>query len=432
MPDNIDFKSLIDKQLLEEIEASKKFIDIIDVDDLEVWTESGFIKIESIGKTVLYEVYTLKLDNGLELEGADNHIVMTLRGPVYMKNLIVGYDVVLTKNGKNVVDSITHSSRKEHMYDLQLASNIKRYTLKNNKEDRYSILSSNIKCTKYASNILKDDKILVNDDYKVIDSIYETENEVILEIDLNNHTYYTNDILSHNTLFLTQLTSDFIKGGKSILYITLEMSEFEINKRIDANLLRVPIADFIPENRDRLAEKFIDVTNAIPDLGKLKTVEYPSSSCSVNTIKSLLKQLEREESFIPDVIMVDQINTMADIENSPSTYLKIKNIVEGLKAISMESDVVIISASQANRETIKQKEDIDMTNIAESMTIAQIADVIIGLKSIEKTEAELSNNEDARFTGLVRCNVIKSRQSGTNHIPFTVELDFRYMEIRDK
>jgi len=62
---------------------------------------------------------------------------------------------------------------------------------------------------------------------KIIYKIIKIENNKIT-IDLNNHLYYTNDILSHNTLFLTAIASKGIQAKKNVLYFSFEMPETQI------------------------------------------------------------------------------------------------------------------------------------------------------------------------------------------------------------
>ena len=55
--------------------SSKKFIQIIDVNDWEVQTDNGFEPIKSFGETIPYVVFHLKTKNGYSLDCADTHIL---------------------------------------------------------------------------------------------------------------------------------------------------------------------------------------------------------------------------------------------------------------------------------------------------------------------------------------------------------------------
>lgn len=52
------------------------------------------------------------------------------------------------------------------------------------------------------------------------------------------------------SLFLCHLTSSYLNQGKNVLYITLELAEEEVAKRIDANLLNITFDDLMVLPRD--------------------------------------------------------------------------------------------------------------------------------------------------------------------------------------
>jgi KaiC/GvpD/RAD55 family RecA-like ATPase len=47
------------------------------------------------------------------------------------------------------------------------------------------------------------------------------------------------------SLFLCHLASSYLNMGKNVLYITLELAEEEVSKRIDANLLNITFDDLM-------------------------------------------------------------------------------------------------------------------------------------------------------------------------------------------
>ena len=55
--------------------VERKFIDSIDLSDLEIETDSGWQPISAIHKTVEYTVWHLETESGLSLDCADTHIV---------------------------------------------------------------------------------------------------------------------------------------------------------------------------------------------------------------------------------------------------------------------------------------------------------------------------------------------------------------------
>ena len=139
-----------------------KFIESKSVSDYEVLTDTGFVDIKYLHKTIKYEEYEVVLDTNETLICADTHIVFNEdHQEVFVKDLQLG-DGILTKDGKGKVIEIKDLQIEDNMYDLELS---------------------------YGSK----------------------------------ERYYTNGILSHNTSYLRYLTKFITK--KEILFIPPSMAE---------------------------------------------------------------------------------------------------------------------------------------------------------------------------------------------------------------
>jgi hypothetical protein len=107
--------------------VERKFIDQVKIDDWEVLTDTGWSPIESVSKTVEYQIYILELASGKHLECADTHIVFDDQyNEVFVKDLIHG-QMIITSDGPEKVVSVTKTSEYENMYDLSVASTNHRY-----------------------------------------------------------------------------------------------------------------------------------------------------------------------------------------------------------------------------------------------------------------------------------------------------------------
>lgn len=94
-----------------------KFIDKVDIDDLEVLTPDGWQSFDGIYKTVPYQIYKITLENDLYIECADDHILMNDDIQIFAKNLTIN-DYIDTIDGKKRIKSIIKTSKYENMYDL--------------------------------------------------------------------------------------------------------------------------------------------------------------------------------------------------------------------------------------------------------------------------------------------------------------------------
>jgi len=104
-----------------------KFTDIVQNDDFEVFTNTGWQKFRGIGRTVPYEKYEIRTVNH-KLICADDHLLFdgTTNKVKYAKNIKEG-DLLITKKGTDKVLSVTKLSGKKPMYDLLDVENGKRY-----------------------------------------------------------------------------------------------------------------------------------------------------------------------------------------------------------------------------------------------------------------------------------------------------------------
>ena len=122
-------------------QITRKFIDTVDIKNLEIETDSGWKPITKIVKTVPYTVWTLVTKSGLVLNCADTHIIYDENyNEIFVKD-VKPLSFIQTKDGLDQVQSITKHKFAESMYDLTV----------NSDEHRY-----------YTNNILSHNTVIVN------------------------------------------------------------------------------------------------------------------------------------------------------------------------------------------------------------------------------------------------------------------------------
>lgn len=91
-------------------------------DKWEILTDDGFKPLKSLFETIPYQMYRIKLCNGMTLECADEHILIKPNGEeVFARDLKLG-DTLSTVDGNYYVSGITNLKRKEVCYDLEVNS----------------------------------------------------------------------------------------------------------------------------------------------------------------------------------------------------------------------------------------------------------------------------------------------------------------------
>ena len=218
------------------------------------------------------------------------------------------------------------------------------------------------------------------------------------------------------TLVKTHLASQYIKQGKDVLYITMEMSEERIAERIDANLMDIDIGDLHVLPKDKFQQKLDNM-----NVGRLVIKEYPTAGAHVGNFRALIRELQIKKGFTPQVIILDYLNICSSSRvkwaANMNTYIYIKSIAEEVRGLAVECNVPIITSSQLNREGYSSS-DPDLSNTSESFGLPATADLMLAI--IAKDDGTGVNNQilfkqlknrysDISINSKFLVNVIKKR-----------------------
>ena len=223
------------------------------------------------------------------------------------------------------------------------------------------------------------------------------------------------------TMFMTHCASGNLIEGYNILYITMEMAEEEIAKRIDSNLMNISIEELEELPWDSYQKKMAKVKNKIK--GKLVIKEYPTGAGSVAHFRHLIQELKIKQNFIPDIIYIDYLNICASsrmkMGSSINSYTFVKSIAEEIRGLAVETKTAIFTATQSNRDGYASS-DVDLANTSESFGVPATADFMFALISIEELE-EMNQ---------LLVKVLKNRY-GENGKKFIIGLDRSKMQFFD-
>lgn len=181
------------------------------------------------------------------------------------------------------------------------------------------------------------------------------------------------------SMALISVTCALALQKKKVLFIPLEMSEEEIAKRMDSNILDIDSNELKNTDLDILRAKFDSIKE---HLGESIIKEYPAGIMSTFKLESLLDTLALEDSFVPDVIVIDYLTLMASsrvtMSQAGGGYAYYKAIAEELHGLSKKYNIPVVTAAQLNRSAYGNK-DAGMESIADSLGIVQTADVFIAM-----------------------------------------------------
>lgn len=312
----------------EDLRPYKKFIETYTFGDgqeeYEVLTDTGWSDIKAVGKTIEYTVWEVKTKHRF-LRCADTHILfkrMPDGGYVeeFVKDLKKN-DFVYTESGDDEVEWVRKTAEKENMYDLQLCD--------------------------------------------------------------ENRRYYTNGILSHNSIWLANLAANSVRMGYNTAVLSLEMRDRKLVKRLGANLLNISMREYAQAAEDRvmMKKRLSQVGyDSLQVPGKLYVKEFPTSSAGVPDIERYLQKMEETKGLKFKVVILDYINILKNWRNpnSENMYMKIKQIAEDLRAMAMRNDWAIVTATQINRSGFGST-DLNATNISESAALGHTVDAMFGI-----------------------------------------------------
>lgn len=212
--------------------VQRKFIESYDVDDFEILADDGWHDIKSVHKTVKYTLWHIVTEHH-ELTCADDHILFDCNmQEVFAKDLAVGQKIQ-TENGLEAVICVEALDDEDNMYDVQVDSEQHRYYTN-------GILSHNTTCYSifclWLATLFSERRIMV------------TANKLATAIEVMDRIRLSYDYLPK---WLKPKTTIYNKGeiafsNKSIIRATATSSS--ASRGFSCNVLCIDELAFIPPN----------------------------------------------------------------------------------------------------------------------------------------------------------------------------------------
>ena len=215
---------------------------------------------------------------------------------------------------------------------------------------------------------------------------------------------------------------NFIRYGYDVLYISLELSEEYVWRRLAANLTGVPqyeVADLsVDECRELIENTKIP---GVERLGHLKVIRMKTTTTPAE-IEARFDQFYALYKKNPDVLVVDYIGIMKPNRTHrtmESMYLDGQEKAEQIRELCIDRNMVGISAVQFNR-TGYSRLDAGLESVSGSSGFAETADIMI---TITRDQLLKDHNMYANF--------VKKNRFGENEVMFYTKYDFNTMRWYD-
>lgn len=201
---------------------------------------------------------------------------------------------------------------------------------------------------------------------------------------------------SGKSIMLGNIAANIVAQDKTVIIISLEMSETVYAKRISSHLSQIPL-NKVALQTDSLKLFIEDYKNRKLN-ARLFIKEYAPKEVTVNHIRAYIQQLINKKGIKPDAIVVDYINLIQPTLVTGNSYTDNKAVTEQLRALSYVFNVPVISAVQLNRSGY-DKANPGLETISESIGISMTADVQFAVWS----------NEQDKDLGIIHIGMQKNR-----------------------
>ena len=223
---------------------------------------------------------------------------------------------------------------------------------------------------------------------------------------------------SGKSLFMQNMSLNWAEAGMNVVYLTLELSEELSAMRIDAMAT--------DKSTRRIFKELDDVELKVKTIGKksgMLRIKYMSSGSSINDVRAYLKELQIVTGKTVDCICIDYLDLLMPATkkvNPGDLFIKDKYVTEEIRNFAMESQSVVVTASQLNRAAVEQVE-FDHSHIAGGISKIQTADNVIGIFTTNAM----------RERGEYQLQLLKTRSSSGVGSKITLVFDRDSLRISD-
>ena len=315
---------------------------------------------------------------------------------------------------------------------------LKRQSLKNLSEDVDSFLltgdvtKAEDAITKYkaiekssgeAVSILNATEVIIDsydDENEVLFTLPKAYGKVVGRIHSEDFISFLAPMKRGKTFALLDVATNAMQQGLKVVFVTLEMSEKDMVKRIWTNLTGETNEDRDDINYSHFVEQddkwFVEIktisrkrmsANKVAKTqmqlkrmfrgGDIRVLAVPAYSLSPEQLDVKLERLAQDEGFVPQVIVVDYADIMQPSLKGEYRH-QIDSIWKSLRSLAQKRKCVVFTASQSDRSSIGR--DVESENLAEDIRkLAHVTSMVA-----------INQSSDERKNGIVRLKQLAIRE----------------------
>jgi len=186
---------------------------------------------------------------------------------------------------------------------------------------------------------------------------------------------------SGKTLWLINFVANLLlnteQKGIKILYITLEIDEAQVGRRLDASFLDQPMSEIAQYRDVNLREKIAESKDTRGN--RLMIKEMPGYKTTPSDIEAVMRNLEITSNgeLKPDIVFVDYIGLLSPsyVTKNMGLYEKGLAIAVELRSLAQRYNIPFLAAAQTNRSSFEDR--VGQDKIADSIGISQTCDMLM-------------------------------------------------------
>jgi replicative DNA helicase len=232
------------------------------------------------------------------------------------------------------------------------------------------------------------------------------------------------------SLWMQNFASRSADMGFNVLYITLEMSERKVMKRIGAMRLKIPINNYddVSKDAELIKRKINSLKNPKSSdlfenkVGKIFTKFWAAGTATVSDFDNYIQKLKDKKGIKIDLLIVDYITLIAAQKGAAADnlYTKGKSLAEGLRAIGAKFKIPVVTGVQVAKDAWNSN-DITLEQVPESKAIAETADSFFAI----------IRTEEMKRQNIYRFKLLKQRDGDFLKSQIKIKLNPTYLTLED-
>ena len=174
------------------------------------------------------------------------------------------------------------------------------------------------------------------------------------------------------------------RGPSGVLVFSLEMTASQLAMRLICSRARVDMKRI----RDRVISKqdSEDITTTVKELKQAPLWIDDASSSTILDLRAKARRLHTKQKL--GLIIVDYLQLIRGTDTRVQREQQIADISRGIKGMAKELNVPVVVLSQLNRESERENRDPRLSDLRESGSIEQDADVVLLLHRPKKRDED--------------------------------------------